>query len=63
MCLEKKTVDPMCRLWQLGVEDLCHVVTRCPAFHYLGISTVSQLMSLVIGSSGTSVWKQHFNSF
>ena len=26
-----KTVDPNCRLCQLGVEDIHHVVTRCPA--------------------------------
>ena len=28
-----KTVDPNCRLCQLDVEDIHHVVTRCPAYH------------------------------
>ena len=39
----KKIVDPMCQLCQLGVEDFCYVLTRCPAFPNFRNSTVSQL--------------------
>ena len=50
-----KTVDPNCRLCQLEVEDIRHVVTRCPAFHSIRTLTINQLMNLVIGNSNIDV--------
>ena len=43
-----KTVDPNCRLCQLGVEDIHHVVTRYPAYHNIRTLTTSQLKNIII---------------
>ena len=52
MCLSSnRTVDPNCRLCQLEVEDICHMVTRCPVFHSIRTLTINQLMNLVIDNS------------
>ena len=37
-----KTVDPTCRLCQLDVKDIRHMVTRCPAFRIIRASTCNQ---------------------
>lgn len=42
-----KTVDPTCRLCQLDVEDICHIVTRCPAFHGNRASTLTKLREVI----------------
>ena len=52
----KKTVDPNCRLCQLGVEDTHHVVTRCPACQTIRTVTTRQLKKIIIDNSDTCVW-------
>ena len=54
-----RTVDPNCRLCQLEVEDIRHVVTR-PAFHSIRTFTISQLMNVVIDNRCIDVW--NFNT-
>ena len=58
-----KTVDPNCRLCQLGVEDIHHVVTRCPAYHDIRTLTTSQLKNIIIDNSDICVWKTHFSNW
>ena len=58
--VSNRTVDPNCRLCQLEVEDIRHVVTRCPAFHSIRTLTINQLMNLVIDNSNIDVLNSHF---
>ena len=48
-----------CRLCQLGVEYIHHVVTRCPAYHNIRTLTTSQLKSIIIDNSD----KTHFSNW
>ena len=50
-----RTVDPICRLCQLKVEDIHHVVTRYPAFHSIRTITINQLMNLQYSSRVFSI--------
>ena len=50
-----RTLGLNCRLCQLEVEDIRHVVTRCPAIHNIRTLTTNQLMNLVIDKSDTGV--------
>ena len=59
-----KTVDPNCRrLCQLGVENIHHVVTWCPAYHNIQTLTTSQLKNFIIDNSDFCVWKTHFSNW
>ena len=42
-----KTVDPNCRLCQLDVEDIRHMVALCPAFHSIRASTLIKLREVI----------------
>ena len=58
-----KTIDSTCRLCCLEEEDLYHMVTRCPAFHDIRISSVERLKQIVVEQSGGSVWCSTFESW
>ena len=58
-----KTVDPNCRLCQLDVEDIHHVVTRCPAYHCVRTLTISRFKNIIIDNSDVGVWKSYFSKW
>ena len=41
-------------------EDTYHMVTRCPSFHDIRVSSVDQLKQKVVEQSGGSVWSSYF---
>ena len=45
------------------MEDIRHVVTRCPTFHSIRTLTINQLMNLVIDNSNIDVWNSHFREW
>ena len=47
----------------LEEEDLYHMVTRCPAFHDIRMSSVERLKQIVVEQSGGSVWCSTFESW
>ena len=58
-----KTVDANCRLCQLGVEDIHHVIIRCPTYHNIRTLTTSQLKNIIIDKSDICVLKAHFSNW
>ena len=57
-----KIIDSTCQLCCLDEEDLYYMVTRCPAFHDIRISSVERLKQIVVEQSGGSVWCNTFEN-
>ena len=50
-----KAIDSTCQLCCLEEEDIYHMVTLCPAFHDIRMSSVERLKQIVVEQSGGSV--------
>ena len=54
-------VDPTCQFCRLENEDIYHMVTRCPAYHDIRVTTMHQLRQIVLQKCSMSdEWRSHF---
>ena len=58
----KSTVDAKCTLCCQEVEDIMHILTRCPVYQEERETCVNQMKMLIDNSSNPTVWNNHITS-
>ena len=58
----KSTVDAKCTLCCQEVEDIMHILTRCPVYQEERETCVNQMKMLIDKSTNPTVWNNHITS-